>query len=108
LEGASGFAGLRHGEAVAWGIAAALEISRRRAGLPAADGAAIRAVLERLGPFPQPNRDPDRLRAFLARDKKSTASGLASVLLSAIGDARVDDAVPAEEWVEAAAIMTLS
>jgi len=108
LEGASGFGGLRHGEAVAWGIAAALEISRRRAGLSDADAASVRAVLARLGPFPEPEREPERLRAFLARDKKSTARGLASVLLSAVGHARVDETVTADEWIEAAAIMTLS
>jgi 3-dehydroquinate synthase len=108
LEAASGFGGLRHGEAVAWGIAAALEISRRRAGLSETDAAAVRAVLAGLGPFPEPERDRARLSAFLARDKKSTAKGLASVLLPAIGAARVDEDVEADEWLEAASIMSLS
>jgi 3-dehydroquinate synthase len=108
LEAASGFGGLRHGEAVAWGIAAALDISRRRAGLSESEAAAVRSVLARLGPFPEPERDPERLREFLARDKKATARGLASVLLPAIGSARVDETVPAEEWLEAAAIMSIS
>lgn len=110
LEAAAGFGpgGLRHGEAVAWGIAAALEISQRRAGLSARDAAAIRAVLGRLGPFPEPVRDRERLSAFLARDKKSTSRGLASVLLTSLGDARVDESVPPEEWLDAAAIMSLS
>ena len=108
LEGASGFGGLRHGEAVAWGIAAALEISRRRAGLPDADADAVRAVLVGLGPFPDPVRDAARLEGFLARDKKSTSRGLASVLLARIGSARVDETVSPREWLEAAAIMSLS
>ncbi len=108
LEAASGFGGLRHGEAVAWGIAAALDVSRRRAGLSESDAAAVRAVLARLGPFPEPERDPERLREFLARDKKATARGLASVLLPAIGSACVDETVPEAEWLEAAAIMSLS
>ncbi|HWZ86233.1 MAG TPA: 3-dehydroquinate synthase family protein [Thermoanaerobaculia bacterium] len=108
LEAAAGFGQMRHGEAVAWGICAALELSRRRLGLSDADASAVRAVLVRLGPFPEPERDAARLRGFLARDKKSTARGLASVLLSRIGQAQVDETVPADEWLDAAAIMTLS
>ncbi len=108
LEAAGGFGALRHGEAVAWGIAAAVEISRRRAGLSASDADAVRRVLAGLGPFPEPERDPRRLREYLARDKKTTARGLASVLLDRIGSAIVDETVPLEEWLEAARIMSLS
>jgi len=108
LEAAAGWGGLRHGEAVAWGIAAALEISRRRAGLPDADARAVRGVLAGLGPFPEPERDAAKLRGFLARDKKATARGLASILLPRLGAAVVDENVPSEEWLDAAAIMSLS
>jgi 3-dehydroquinate synthetase len=108
LEAASGFGGLKHGEAVAWGIAATLDISRRRAGLSADDAASVRAVLAALGPFPEPVRDPRKLKGFLAHDKKASVRGLASVLLARIGEARVDETVPASEWLEAAAIMSLS
>lgn len=108
FEAAAGFRGLRHGEAVAWGIAAALEISQRRAGLPPGDAARVRRALARLGPFPEPPRDPEVLAPFIARDKKATARGVAGVLLEAIGRARVDEAVPMSEWLEAAAIMSLS
>jgi 3-dehydroquinate synthase len=99
---------LRHGEAVAWGIAAALEVSRRRAGLPADEADAVRRVLGELGPFPAPRREPELLAPLLSRDKKTTAGGLASVLLERIGQPRVDSSVSAAEWLEAAAIMSLS
>lgn len=108
VEAAGGFGRLRHGEAVAWGIAAALLLSEKRAGLPPDDASAIRAVLAGLGPFPEPERDPALLRAFLARDKKATARGLASILLTRIGKARIDETIPPDEWLEAAAIMSLS
>jgi 3-dehydroquinate synthetase len=108
FEAAEGFERLRHGEAVAWGIAAALEVSRRRAGLPEDEAEAVRRVLADLGPFPAPRREPALLEPLLARDKKTTAGGLASVLLEAIGRARVDETVSAAEWLEAAAIMSLS
>jgi 3-dehydroquinate synthase len=108
LEAAGGFGALRHGEAVAWGIAAALEVSRRLAGLPEEDAASVRATLSRLGPFPQPERDPARLRPILALDKKATAAGIAGILLEAVGRARVEESVPAQDWLDAAAIMSLS
>ncbi len=108
LEAVGGWGALRHGEAVAWGIAAAVEISRRRAGLSASDAAAVRSTLAGLGPFPEPVRDPVRLAPLLAVDKKATSAGTAGVLLEAIGRAVIDEAVPAAEWLEAAAIMTLS
>jgi 3-dehydroquinate synthase len=108
LEAAAGFGDLKHGEAVAWGIAAALDISRRRTGLAVVEIDAVRAVLSGLGPFPEPVREAARLEVYLARDKKSTVHGLASILLERIGRARVDETVPAKEWLDAAAIMSLS
>ena len=108
LEAAGEFRSLKHGEAVAWGIAAALEVSRRRAGLPDADAKRIRSLLAALGPFPPAERDPARLRPLLARDKKATARGAAAILLSGIGVPTIEEDVSAEEWLDAAAIMSLS
>lgn len=102
FEAAGEYRELRHGEAVAWGIAAAIELSMRRAGLPRSDADRIRRVLARLGPFPRPCADASRLASFLARDKKATAGGLAGVLLEAIGKARVEESIPVSEWLEAA------
>jgi 3-dehydroquinate synthase len=107
FEAASGYRDLRHGEAVAWGIAAAIGISRERAGLSAGDAAKVRSVLARLGPFPEPVRSSEVLRPLLGRDKKATASGLAGVLLETIGRARVEENVPVEEWLAAARQVTL-
>ena len=108
LEAAAPWGTLRHGEAVAWGIAAALQVSKRRAGLPEADAAAIVATLAKLGPFPEPVRDRAKLAPLLSVDKKATSGGTAGVLLEAIGQARVEKSIPAEEWLDAAAIMSLS
>ena len=108
LEAASGFGALKHGEAVAWGIAAAVAVSRRRAGLSDRDAASVLAGLSGLGPFPEPVRDRSRLEPFLARDKKTTSRGLASILLERIGAARVDETVTPDEWLDAAAIMSVS
>ena len=107
LEAAGGYRILRHGEAVAWGIAAALELSRARCDLPAGDATAVRGVLEALGRFPEPVRDPSILGPYLERDKKATRAGIASVLLQKMGVARVVEGVSAAEWLDAAAIMSL-
>jgi 3-dehydroquinate synthase len=108
FEAAAGFGGLKHGEAVAWGIAAAVGVSRRKAGLPDEDAASVLSALRRLGPFPEPLRDRAVLERFLARDKKATSRGLASILLERIGAARVDETVTPDEWLDAAAIMSVS
>lgn len=103
FEAAGGYRELRHGEAVGWGIAAALRISRRRARLSETTAARITRVLARLGPFPEPRRDRDTIASYLVRDKKSSARGIAGVLLEELGRARVEEAVPLEAWLEAAA-----
>jgi len=108
LEAASGFGGLKHGEAVAWGIVAAVTVSRRKAGLSDRDAASVLSALSALGPFPEPVRDRRRLEPFLARDKKASSRGLASILLERIGVARVDETVTPDEWLDAAAIMSVS
>ena len=108
LEAAGGYRDLKHGEAVAWGIAAALAISRRRAHLSAADAERVRRALVRLGPFPEPVRDAAVLAPFLSRDKKASARGLAGILLEAAGRARIVEGMSEAEWLEAAAIMSLS
>jgi 3-dehydroquinate synthase len=108
FEAAGGFQDLKHGEAVAWGIAAALLVSRGRAGLSEADASRVRSVLERLGPFPAPVRSRETLRSLLVRDKKATAGGLAGVLLESVGRARVDESIPVDEWLRAAELVSLS
>jgi len=108
LEAAGGYRDLKHGEAVAWGIAAALAISRRRAGLSVPDAERVRRAVARLGPFPAPVRDAAVLAPFLSRDKKASARGVAGILLEAPGRARIEDGMPEAEWLEAAAIMSLS
>jgi 3-dehydroquinate synthase len=108
FEAAGGYRDLRHGEAVAWGIAAAVELSRERTGLQPEEAERIRRALARLGPFPEPSRDREVLSSYLTRDKKTTARGTAAVLLEGIGRARVLEAVPLEEWLDAAARVSLT
>jgi 3-dehydroquinate synthase len=103
FEAAGGYRALRHGEAVAWGIAAALELSRERSGVSQADADRVRETLRRLGPFPEPERASDTLAPYLVRDKKASAGGIAGVLLESIGRARIVEAIPLADWLAAAA-----
>ncbi|HEX9670789.1 MAG TPA: 3-dehydroquinate synthase family protein [Thermoanaerobaculia bacterium] len=104
IEAALGYAGLRHGEAVAYGILFALRLAERLDGaavgappLPAEAAARTRALLARLGLPPLPPLDPDVLLPLLARDKKAREDGLAWVLPAALGSGRIVEEVPPEE-----------
>ena len=96
FEAAGGYRQLRHGEAVAWGIAAALEISRERAGPSRRRTLArVRACRSRrLGPFPSRSATRRRWRRFSPATRRRQRAGIAGVLLEAIGRARVDEAIP--------------
>ncbi len=89
LEGASGYR-LRHGEAVAWGLLAALRLSAARGLLPgrAAEEAA-RRVTGILRPPPIPTAVRRQWPSFLAADKKRDRSGLQAVLLEGPGRPRL-------------------
>jgi 3-dehydroquinate synthase len=102
FEAAGDYRDLRHGEAVAWGIRAAVALSRRRAGLSNDDAKRVLSALDSLGTFPRPSTDPSRLVPYLERDKKTTARGLAGVLLEEIGRARIDESIPVSDWLDAA------
>lgn len=81
LEAAGGYRRFLHGEAVAWGLAAATAIARRRGLLSEEAGRRLGSALSSLGPLP-PVRDldPERLLAHLARDKKRDDLGVGWVL----------------------------
>jgi shikimate kinase / 3-dehydroquinate synthase len=92
LEAASGYA-LRHGDAVALGLTAALELSERRYGLDGAWGATVREVLD-----PQAVAvDRDAARRALVRDKKAVGGRPRLVLLEAPGRPVVTDEVPLDD-----------
>ena len=92
LETATSYEGLRHGEAVGWGMRFALRLARRRR---LDEGAAVR--LERLldrADLPElPRLELDRLVELTARDKKAREGGLTWVLPTAVGAVEMVDDV---------------
>ena len=96
LEGASGFR-LRHGEAVGWGLLAALRLSTARGLLPGTTaGRAEGLVRGLLRPPPLSPAVRRALASHLGSDKKRDRFGLREVLLEAPGRPRLER-VTAEE-----------
>lgn len=99
LEHAAGYGQLLHGEAVAIGMAAALKISQRKAGLEAGSAQAVIETLQAAG---LPVRVPAgiseaRVMDALARDKKFREGRIRFVVVPRLGEARVDESVTREE-----------
>lgn len=88
---------LRHGEAVAHGLLAALQLSVQFAGLAPEAAANCSAAIRSYAFPPIPaGVTPASLRAFLAQDKKNAGAELRFVLLKALGNAVWDVPVPLE------------
>jgi 3-dehydroquinate synthase len=96
IESACGYLGLRHGEAVGYGILFALRLALRR-GLPAETAERIHALLRRLDLPALPALDPRELAALMARDKKARESGLVWVLPRDFGEGWMAEGIPSEE-----------
>jgi 3-dehydroquinate synthase len=98
---------LLHGEAVGWGMVAALYIAHRRGIITGKQAERMENLIYRYGPLPPLNLRPARLVAATGADKKNIGGVRRFVLPVAIGDAGVvEDVTPAE--LEAAAKFMLS
>ncbi|HYU31980.1 MAG TPA: 3-dehydroquinate synthase [Thermoanaerobaculia bacterium] len=96
IESSCAYAGLRHGEAVAYGLLFALRLAERR-GMAAGLSGRLRALLARLDLPPLPPLDPADLVSHMARDKKAREGGLVWVLPARLGEGQMTSGVPWEE-----------
>jgi shikimate kinase/3-dehydroquinate synthase len=103
VEAAAGFAGLLHGEAVAYGLRAAARIGEARGVTPPARAARIERLLDalELGTAPT-GLDLSEVLGFMATDKKHADGALRWILPTAAGYA-IDPDVPDELVREVAA-----
>ena len=87
IEAATGYDGSwLHGEAVAAGMVLAAALSVRVAGLPTAESARLRGLIQRAGlPVRGPALEAERYLSLMARDKKVEAGRLRFVLLEGLG-----------------------
>ncbi len=101
IEAAGGYGRFLHGEAISIGLVAATRLSVEKAGLSLADGDRIIAALETYGlPTELADDVPDEaILTAMGRDKKFEAGQIRFVLLKAIGEAFVSDAVTTADLV---------
>ena len=89
IEAATGYRKLLHGEAIAWGMLAALHVSRDRGSITQRDFDRMSACILRYGPIPPFKADPAKLVALTAGDKKKRSGRRAYVLAKGIGDTQI-------------------
>jgi 3-dehydroquinate synthase len=87
LEAVTKYRRLRHGEAVAYGMLAAMALGERRGVTPPDARGALQALITRMGPLPAISDLPaDEVLAAAGRDKKITAGTLHFVAATRIGE----------------------
>jgi 3-dehydroquinate synthase len=97
IEAATGYQQLLHGEAVAWGMLAAVAIAKRRGLVTVAEHDRVEHVVKLYGPLKRFQADPAQLVALTAKDKKNRSGDRSFVLPRGIGDAVVVKDVTVEE-----------
>jgi len=102
LEQATGYGVLTHGEAVAFGMLAALKISVTRGLASAQFEKSTRWILAACGlPFQVPQVPREQLVQAMSLDKKRAGAGISFVLPIAPGDVRIVDDVTEDEIIAA-------
>lgn len=96
LEAVLDYRGLRHGDAVAYGMLFALRLAERR-GLEPAVAERLRRLLRRFELPPLPPVEPEALIEAMGRDKKARQGGLVWVLPVAVGEGRMVSDVDTDE-----------
>lgn len=99
IESACGYSGLRHGEAVAYGLLFALRLAVSR-GLDPAVAVRLRDLLARCELPALPPLTPEPLIELMARDKKAREGGVTWVLPAALGEGRMVDGISWDEVKE--------
>jgi 3-dehydroquinate synthase len=102
IEAATGYKQLLHGEAVAWGMIAAIGIAQRRGLVSSDEAARMERVIRAYGPLHGFSASAGDLVALTAKDKKNRSGARSFVLPRGIGDAVVVKDVNEAELLAAA------
>ena len=102
LEAVTKYRRFRHGEAVAYGMLVAADLSVRRGAMPADDRAALVDLITRMGPLPPIGDLPAaQVIEAMGRDKKVVAGRLHFVLATSLGSTEVVTDVSEQELTAA-------
>ena len=97
IEQVTRYKALLHGEAVGWGMIAALHLARKRGTISSRQAERLESLVYLYGPLPPLKLRPGKLVAASGADKKNTGGVRRFVLPVGIGDAGVvEDVTPAE------------
>ena len=108
IEAATNYKQLLHGEAVAWGSIAALNVALARKNITQAQADRMTAVIRRYGPLPAFTAKAEKLVALTANDKKTRSGTRSFVLPTAIGKTEiVRDVTDAELLTATESMLTL-
>ena len=102
IEAATNYQKLLHGEAVAWGMLAALRIAAARSLITPAEFARMDALIRAYGPMRPFHADAEQLVALTGKDKKNRSGTRSFVLPRGIGDALVVRDLSGTELMDAA------
>jgi 3-dehydroquinate synthase len=105
LEQATGYKTLLHGEAVGWGMIAALYLARKRGTITAGQFDRLERLIYLYGPLPPLKLKAKKVVAATGGDKKNVGGVRRFVLPVGIGDAGVVEDVTAEELEAAVTYM---
>jgi 3-dehydroquinate synthase len=108
IESATNYKQLLHGEAVAWGSIAALNVAITRKTIPQKDADRITKLILRYGPLPPFKATAQKLVALTSRDKKNRSGIRSFVLPTAIGKTEiVRDVTEAELLAATESMLTI-
>ncbi len=93
-----------HGEAIAWGMLAAIHLAELNGSLSTSDAGAMRELIALYGPLPSAaNLKPESLLTRLSSDKKTLGGKVHFVLPITIGRVTIKTGIPDEEILRATA-----
>ncbi|MFP5233948.1 MAG: 3-dehydroquinate synthase [Acidobacteriota bacterium] len=102
IEAATEYQQLLHGEAVAWGMIAAVRLGARRGTVTGAEAERMERTIRAYGPLRGFTAEAEQLVALTARDKKNRSGTRSFVLPVGIGDAVVVKNLTEAELLQAA------
>lgn len=101
IEAATGYKTLLHGEAIGWGMIAAVRLAEARNAISSKDAARIVALTHAYGPLPAFNSTAEKLVKLSASDKKNRSGARRFILPTGIGTVDIVHNVTEEELLAA-------